>query len=146
MAISQTSNQIPSTLHKCKMRKILLIILPSLLSFPVQAQKTAPNKAEMEISARSYHYHIQLRYAPTTPILMSRANSSGYILERADFVQGISFPGLSYAPVKGSPIKRWDEAHWRQALADANLKDSTLAKLIVLAMTYSDSSMVGGTC
>ncbi len=126
------------------MNKLILIIIPFLLSFSAGAQQTTPTNAEMEISARSYLDHIQLRFAPTTPILMSQANRTGYILERADFVQGIPFSGLNYAPVKGSPFKRWDEAHWRQALTDANQKDTTLSKLIVLAMTYSDSAMENG--
>lgn len=105
------------------------------------AQQTAvKNKVSLVITARSYQDHIVLRYDPTTPILLYQANKSGYIVEKANFIPGISFDKLAFTAITGSPFIRWNDQKWRTALS----KDTTQADLIALAMAYTDPATTGG--
>jgi hypothetical protein len=121
------------------MKKIFLVLISVLLSFFCNSQQApAKNKIELDITGRSYADHIVLRYAPATPILFDLANKAGYIIERANYIQGVSFEKLSYTALKGSPFKRWSEQQWEKAVNEQILSDSTAANLTVLAMAYSE--------
>jgi hypothetical protein len=123
------------------MKKLVLLMIMAFVGSSCFAQQPAiKNKMSLVITARSYSDQIVLRYVPTSPILLSQANKVGYIVERADYIQGISFEKLSFIAIKGSPLVRWDDGKWKTALS----KDSTKADLIALAMAYTDSATTGG--
>jgi len=103
-------------------------------------QPAVKNKMSLVIIARSYQDHIVLRYDPTSPILLYQANKFGFIVEKANFIPGISFDKLTFTAITGSPFIRWNEQKWRTALS----KDSTKADLIALAMAYTDPSTATG--
>jgi len=122
------------------MKKIILILITVFAGeFCFGQQPSAQTKPEIVVHARSYTDRIILRYIPTNPILFDQANKSGYIIERANFVQGITFEKLTYAPIKSSPVRRWNDDQWKKGVMDEASRDSTAANLTVLAMAYSDS-------
>src|ERR1700733_5352902 len=121
------------------MKKILFIFQLSLLSAACFAQ-TDSSKMAIALMARGYSDHVVLRYFPTTPSLFGKAIEAGFIAERADNKDGVSFEKLVYTPVKGSPFKRWNEDQWETAFKGVAPKDSSLTKLAGLAMMLSDSS------
>lgn len=121
------------------MKKICCILFQAMISSLCFAQQSGiPNNVTLAISARSYADRIVLRYAPANPILFNQANKVGYIVERANFINGVSNDKLTFAPIAGSPFKRWSEEQWERALIEEKLKDSTAAKIAGLAMVFSD--------
>ncbi|WP_411274222.1 fibronectin type III domain-containing protein [Daejeonella sp.] len=121
------------------MKKLFSILLQTMITALCFAQQSGtPIKVTLAISARSYSDRIVLRYAPANPILFSQANKVGYIVERANFVNGIASDKLSFTPIAGSPFKRWNEEQWEKALVEEKLKDTSAAKIAGLAMVFSD--------
>lgn len=129
------------------MKKLFSILLQSMISAICFAQQPGTsNNVTLAISARSYADHIVLRYAPANPILFGQANRVGYIVERANFINGVANDKLSFTPITGSPFKRWSVEQWERALIEEKLRDSTAAKIAGLAMVFSDpdASAKGG--
>ncbi len=121
------------------MKKLFSILLQAMITaFCFAQQPGIPNNVTLAISARSYADHIVLRYAPANPILFNQANRVGYIVERANFINGVANEKLTYKSIAGSPFKRWSEEQWERALIEEKLKDSTAAKIAGLAMVFSD--------
>jgi hypothetical protein len=128
------------------MKKILFILISAIISSLCYAQQPeAKNKITIGISARSYSDHIVLRYAPFTPILFSQANEAGYIIERADYKEGVLFEKLDYIPIKGSPFKRWNDEQWGKAIEQIDPKDSTNINLAGLASAFSEPGATLGS-
>lgn len=127
------------------MQKIfILLILVIINAYSYGQQPSANPQTALVLSARSYSDRIVLRYDPTTPILFHQANKVGYIVERANYAQGISLEKLNFGAIKGSPFVRWDDVQWRKSLNDEMLRDSASANLAALAMAYSDQAINGG--
>lgn len=127
------------------MQKIfILLILVIINAYSYGQQPSANPQTALVLSARSYSDRIVLRYDPTTPILFHQANKVGYIVERANYTQGISLEKLNFEAIKGSPFVRWEDVQWKKALNDEMLRDSASANLAALAMAYSDQAINGG--
>jgi len=122
------------------MKKLFLIIVSVIVMNPFcfAQQPDIKNKTALDISARSYSDHIVLRFSPFTPILFNQGNKVGYIIERANFINGLPFEKLTYTAIKGSPLQRWNEEQWKKALNEEIVKDSSATNLIAMAMGYSD--------
>ena len=123
------------------MKKILFIFQLALISFICQAQSRNNTDSAIAIEARSYADHIVLRYFATTPALFNRAIKEGYVIERAEFKEGIPFEKQTYVPVKGSPFKRWNDEQWQKTFKESDKKDSNTTKLAGFAMLLSDSNV-----
>ncbi|MES2418776.1 MAG: hypothetical protein V4541_11355 [Bacteroidota bacterium] len=92
----------------------------------------------IEIKARSYGDRIVLRYLPSSSIFFSQGNKVGYRVERAAYINGVPNEKLIFKPIKGSPFKRFTDEQWLAALNEEKNRDTSAAKLIGLAMIYSD--------
>jgi hypothetical protein len=94
----------------------------------------------LSVSARSYSDRIVLRYLPSTPILFNQGNKLGYRIERADFIKGTPIEKLAFKPIKVALYKRWSNTQWEKTMLEQRKTDTLEAKLIGLAMAYSDPS------
>lgn len=91
--------------------------------------------------ARGYPDHVVLRYFPTSPVLLNKANNAGYIIEKAIFKAGTPVEKLSYTPLKGSPFKRWTDDEWEKGLQSIDKNDTSATRLAGFAMTLSDPNV-----
>src|SRR5665647_954013 len=122
------------------MKKIFFILSYLLISFIVKAQNDTASKPAIAIVARSYNDHIVLRYFAGSPALFNKANTVGYIIERAVYKENIPFEKLIFTAIKGSPFKRWTETQWESAFNKSDKNDSNNNKLAGFAMALSDSN------
>jgi fibronectin type 3 domain-containing protein len=90
---------------------------------------------------RSYPDHVVLRYFPTSPSLLSKANVSGYIIEKAVFKPGIAKEKLAYMPIKGGPFKRWADDVWEKNISAVDKADTLNIKMAGLAMTLTGTDV-----
>ena len=120
-----------------------LIFTIQLLLFLNMAGFAQPGKDKLPVMliARSYPDHIVLRYFPTSPALMDKANSLGYIVEKAAYKAGLPVEKQVFSAVKGSPFKRWNNDRWEKALNETDKKDTTQIQLAGFAMTLSDENV-----
>ena len=126
------------------MKNIFFILQLSLISTYCLAQ-SPDSKMHMALMARGYPDNVVLRYFPTTPQLLNKANITGYIIERAVYKPGIASENLVYTPVKGSPFKRWSDDQWEKAFSAVDKSDSVNTKLAGFAMTLSDANVKTGS-
>ncbi len=122
------------------MKKIFFILSYLLISFIVNAQNDSASKPAIAIVARSYNDHIVLRYFAGSPALFNKANTVGYVIERAVYKENIPFEKLIFIAIKGSPFKRWTETQWESGFKQSDKKDSNANKLAGFAMAISDSN------
>ncbi|OIR14216.1 exoglucanase B precursor [mine drainage metagenome] len=122
------------------MKKIFFVLSFLSIGFISEAQADSASKPAIAIVARSYNDHIVLRYFAGSPALFTKANTAGYIIERALYKENIPFEKLIYTAIKGSPFKRWDETQWQSAFDKSDKNDSNNNKLAGFAMALSDSN------
>jgi hypothetical protein len=94
---------------------------------------------------RGYPDHVVLRYFPTSPSLLNKANLSGYIIEKAVYKPGIANAKLVYTPLKGSPFKRWADDVWEQNIRAVDRADTITGKMAGLAMVLTGTNVKAGT-
>lgn len=122
------------------MKKIFFIISFLSIGFISKSQTDTAAKPAIAIVARSYNDHIVLRYFATSPALFNKANSLGYLIERAVYKENIPFEKLIFTAIKGSPFKHWTETQWESAFNKSDKNDSNNNKLAGFAMALSDSN------
>ncbi|QKJ30601.1 hypothetical protein HQ865_12815 [Mucilaginibacter mali] len=118
--------------------KAFFTTILSICALTVLAQTQRP---ELALMARSYPDKVVLRYFPTAPALLTRAANAGFVVEKAVFKPGIALEKLAYAPVKGSPFKRWGDDAWNTALRNASQNDTASTRIIGFAMTLTDPAV-----
>lgn len=102
------------------------------------------DKASIALMARGYPDHVVLRYFPTTPVLLNKSTTAGYVIEKAVYKTGIPIERLTYTPLKDSPFKRWSDEEWEKRLQTIDKNDTTNIQLAGFAMALSDPNIKAG--
>ena len=126
------------------MKKLFFIIQLSFLSTCCLAQADN-SKPSIALMARGYADHVVLRYFPTMPALLIKANTTGYVIEKAVYKPGIAPEKLVYTAVKGSPFKRWTDDLWDKGMQAIDKNDTVSTNVVGFAMTLSDPNVKAGS-
>lgn len=105
------------------------------------SQNETNKEPGVQIIARSYSDHIVLRFFAGTPASFNNAMKVGYIIEKADFKEGVGFDKLSYNAIRNSPFKRWTDEKWEREIKEADKKDTVNSNLAGFA--YSSTASDG---
>ena len=125
------------------MKSIYTVILLVLAGINCIAQNQTNKEPAVQIIARSYSDHIVLRFFASTAASFNTAIKAGYVIERADYKQGVEYDKLSYATLKNSPFKRWPDEKWEKGIIETDKTDTVSASLAALAYGLTKNEGAG---
>lgn len=122
------------------MKSPLFIVQLLFVSFACWAQADS-SRASMALIARGYPDRVVLRFFPTRPSLLNKANITGYLVERAVYKPGIAVEKLAFTPISGAPFKRWTDDLWEKGFKLLDKSDTVSTRIAGFAMSLSDTGV-----